>query len=452
MTMKQTCCPFCHSAFYVTTLQLNAYKGQARCGQCHQVFDALANLIVKNPAPATPSIAEDTAEALEPIQAVAEPEMPASSNLSQAVVETTDDSHTVVLQQNFRKPAPADTAKAVPVAEAPSTKASSVDEEELLFSDDHGIDDDAENTPQASANTSTSSLLLDDTFDQQFLNGGADSKNDLFEKQPNQVEKLHHAADDSWIEDLLKEDEAEAKKAAQQAREAATPRKKTYDTEAPPANNYAESFSEPKRPAYISDHEEDLLSYLNRTGVTRSPAPDPLTSIAEQKPASHRILQPSTKTYSSNYVFSWLLMIGLMLGLLICQFVYFNFEELAINPKTSDKVEKMCRVLRCNIPYMNAGQIKIRNLKVTASAPGETTFKAMLVNTAKMSQPFPALKLSLKRNGEIIASQVIQPRQYLPDDLKTLTRLATKSPYPVEFTIKKNRSEIRDFTLEPTFK
>ena len=437
MTMKQTCCPFCHSAFYVTTLQLNAYKGQARCGQCHQVFDALANLIVKNPPPASHASEDST----DTIHVVAEPDVQATGNLVQAA----DEAQTVVLPQNFRKPV------TPPVATTPAT-APEVKEDDLLFSDEHGIDDEADTSAAGAANSgASSSLLLDDTFDQQFLNGGIESKDDLFDKQANQVEKLHHAADDSWIEDLLKEDEAEAKKAEQQAREAATPRKKTYDTEAPKPN-YTESFSEPKRPAYISDHEEDLLSYLNRTGVTRSQAPDPLISIAEQKPASHRILQPSTKTFSSNYVFSWLLMIGLMLGLLICQFVYFNFEELAINPKTADKVEKICGVLRCNIPYMNAEQIKIRNLKVSASANGETTFKASIVNKAKMSQPFPALKLSLKRNGKVIASQVVQPRQYLPEELKTLTRLATKSPYPVEFTIKKDRRDIGDFALEPTFK
>lgn len=437
MTMKQTCCPFCHSAFYVTTLQLNAYKGQARCGQCHQVFDALANLIVKNPPPASPA-SEDSTDA---IHVVAEPDVQATANLAQA----TDEAHTVVLPQNFRKPVTA------PVATPPAA-APDAEEDDLLFSDEHGIDDEADTSAASVAtNGASSSLLLDDTFDQQFLNGGIEPKDDLFDKQANQVEKLHHAADDSWIEDLLKEEEAEVKKTEQQAREAAHPHKKTYQTNESATSN-AESFSEPKRPAYISDHEEDLLSYLNRTGVTRSQAPDPLISIAEQKPASHRILQPSTKTYPSNYVYSWLFMIGLMLCLLFAQFVYFNFEELAINPKTAGKVEKVCKLFRCNIPYMNADQIKLRNLRVIASAKGETTFKATLVNTAKMSQPFPALKLSLKRNGKIVASQTVQPRQYLSEEQKLMTRLATKQLYPIEFTVKKERADIGDFSLEPSFR
>ena len=435
--MKQTCCPFCHSAFYVTTLQLNAYKGQARCGQCHQVFDALANLIVTN------SPADETDNQL--IAAESEHDEATSSNTDVFL----DDSHTVLLPQNFRKISP-DAASTAP---GPAVNPP-VNEDELLFSDDQGIDDEPEQQPAASQTNplGATSILLDDTFDQQFLNGGADNKTDAFDKQDHQVEKLHHAADDSWIEDLLKEDEKDQAPNLQQQAAATTSSKKMFDGETDSQTDSQETFTEPKRPAYISDHEEDLLSYLNRTGVTRSQAPDTINSIAEQKPASHRILQPSTKTYDSGYVFGWLVMIALMLGLLFSQFVYFNFESLAINPRTADKVKKMCSILRCNIPYMNAQELKIRNLKVISNGNSQTTFKASLVNSAKLSQPFPALKLSLKRNGKVLASQVIQPRQYLHDDLKTLTRLATKTPYPIEFTIKKNRSEIRDFSLEPSFK
>jgi predicted Zn finger-like uncharacterized protein len=436
MTMKQTCCPFCHSAFYVTTLQLNAYKGQARCGQCHQVFDALANLIVKN----TPALAPVETE-----ETTAQDSVTAHTpQATQAAVK--EDAHTVILAQNFRKASPVDEAPVpVPVA--------STDDDAMLFSDDQGIDeeDDAP-TGKQPVSTTSSSILLDGNFDQQFLNDGIESKKDLFEKEDNSVEKLHHAADDSWIEDLLREEDEAEKKAAKQQAEQQPQRKKIIDDETTVHTPYVESFSEPKRPAYISDHEEDLLSYLNRTGVTRSQANEPATGIAEQKPASHRILQPSTQTYSSSYVFGWLGMISLMLGLFISQFIYFNFESLAINPKTAGKVEKMCSILRCNIPYMNASELKLRNLKITSTSNGYTTFRANLVNTAKMSQPFPALKLSLKRNGEVYASQIIQPRQYLPEDLKILTRLATKTPYPIEFTIKKPRSEIRDFSLQPSFK
>lgn len=448
MTMKQTCCPFCHSAFYVTTLQLNAYKGQARCGQCHQVFDALANLIAKD-APVTASANTD-AESTDTLADATPDTDTAESSVDTApvrhIVDTAkEDSHTVILAKNFRSVAPEEKQAVVTATLTGNTDV----EDEMLFSDDQGIDsDDTEindKAVQTESQNLSSSILLDDTFDQQFLNDGIESKKDLFEKQDGSVEKLHHAADDSWIEDLLKEEEAAEKAATAAAAKSNTP-PEAHDSA------YTEPFSEPKRPAYISEHEEDLLSYLNRTGVTRSLVSEAPASIAEQKPASHRILQPSTQTYSSSYVLGWLFMIALMFGLLVSQFIYFNFEALAINPKTADKVEKMCGILRCNIPYMNAKELKLKNLKVVGTASGYTTFSASMVNTAKLSQPFPALKLSLKRNGEIVASQVIQPRQYLPEELKTLTRLATKTPYPIEFTIKKRRSEIKDFSLQPSFK
>lgn len=426
MTIKQTCCPFCHSAFYVTSLQLNAYKGQARCGQCHQIFDAMANLIVKNSAtsPITLNQFEQDAENAE--------HAPSIENDLQSETKT------VILSQNFK-----DKKSNTAISDAPAK------EEELLFSDDQGIHDEDEdqqtNTPVKNS-TTASSVLLSDVFDQQFLDDTLEKKA-ILEKQNTDVEKLHHAADDSWIEDLLKEEDQTQNTVKSPVNEPKSPAVKS------PAPLLAESFTEPKRPNFITDHEEDLLSYLNRTGVTRSNVSSSANmSIAEQKPASHRILQPTTKAYQPSYLFGWMAMSVLMLLLLIAQFVYFNFESLSINPKTANKIEKMCAIFQCKIPYMNATELQIKNIKLNSNTRGQTTFSGKLINSATLSQPFPALKLTLKRKNQVIASQIIQPRQYLPENLKTLSRLATKTPYPIEFTIKKSRSDIADFVLEPSYK
>ena len=142
----------------------------------------------------------------------------------------------------------------------------------------------------------------------------------------------------------------------------------------------------------------------------------------------------------------------LMIILLIGQYIYFNFEHMAMDPKTSGYISRLCSITGCQIPYMNEDELHVKKVKLIANNRlGETTFSAQLSNSASLSQPFPALRLSFKRDGKTVASQIIQPRQYLPDNLKTLTRLATKTPYPVEFTIKTRRADIQNFSLEPQY-
>jgi predicted Zn finger-like uncharacterized protein len=58
MDSQHTQCPHCRTVFRVTEAQLEAAGGRVRCGQCHEVFDARANLAappeqaVPEPAPA----------------------------------------------------------------------------------------------------------------------------------------------------------------------------------------------------------------------------------------------------------------------------------------------------------------------------------------------------------------------------------------------------------------
>jgi predicted Zn finger-like uncharacterized protein len=52
-----TRCPHCHTAFRVTTQQLQASGGQVRCGHCVEIFDAFATLTAQEPQPDHPVFA-----------------------------------------------------------------------------------------------------------------------------------------------------------------------------------------------------------------------------------------------------------------------------------------------------------------------------------------------------------------------------------------------------------
>lgn len=539
MTVTQTRCPFCHSAFYITALQLNAYRGQARCGQCHQIFDAKTNMAISSnfqenevemasettepvlvAAPATPPESSET-----PVESIVEqtqpepapPRIRAAHHVSYAVptrpahagrigniqsanpatvtaaassqepifandAQVDEQSATAVdthvaqrfsdesnlpepisdlpstdspiidpVKQPISKPAPSalspsalPPAKPLPLPEPAQPKTNAVDEEQLLFSDDAGLFDDDE---PAAPDTKKSSPLLGDSFHQHFLDDNFEEIDVLKQQELSDVEKLHAGADDSWINDLLKEEKKPVVNIEPDLKPiVVTPAPATY-TPLPD--------SMLQRPPV--DHDEDLLSFLNRTGAVTMPStvarPNASTSnTTAPRPASHRILKPTTVRYNPFYFIGWGLMSLLMLGLLIGQYIYFNFEHLAMESKTSAYISTLCHITGCQIPYMNENELHIKKVKLVANNRlGKTTFQAQLSNSASLSQPFPALRLSLKRDGKTVASQIIQPRQYLPDNLKTLTRLATKTPYPVEFTIKTRRADIQSFSLEPQY-
>lgn len=472
MTVKQTRCPFCHSAFYITALQLNAYRGQARCGQCHQIFDATTNMVLPNdPVQPAAHVAETADDLTTPTPAihptssetpnltVSEPAQQASHAASTASYAVpTQAAHAgrigdiessialaspaVTSSQSVSDDSHLSSTAGLPEQAATSPQATPVAEEPLLFSDDAGLFEDDELPMPDNKQTSP---LLDDSFNQQFLDDTLEDIDVLKQQELTDVEKLHAGADDSWISDLLEEDKKPIVNIEPEL-------KPVVVTPAPPIYTPLSETALQRPPA---DHDEDLLSFLNRTGAVTMPSTTSKASssnTAAPRPASHRILKPTTVRYNPFYFIGWGLMSLLMLALLIGQYIYFNFEHMAMDPKTSGYISRLCAISGCQIPYMNEDELHIKKVKLLANNRlGQTTFSAQLSNSANLSQPFPALRLSLKRDGKTVASEIIQPRQYLPDNLKTLTRLATKTPYPVEFTIKTRRSDIQSFSLEPQY-
>ena len=477
MTVKQTRCPFCHSAFYITALQLNAYRGQARCGQCHQIFDATANMVLPNNpvkpvqngaetagdvTPSTPVILPTTSETPN-VTVPEQPEQITRAMNSYAVPTQPAHAGRIGNIESSTQPAPqnifpeqtalesnsvfADIAQLPPEAGMPEQfpaepQVAPVVEEQLLFSDDAGLFEDDE-LPMP--DNKQKSPFLGDSFNQQFLDDTFEDIDVLKQQELNDVEKLHAGADDSWINDLLEEDKKPVVNIESEL-------KPIVVTPAPPPYTPSPEGVLQRPPV---DHDEDLLSFLNRTGAVTMPSTTPkagVTNTAAPRPASHRILRPTTVKYNPFYFIGWGLMSLMMVFLLIGQYIYFNFEHMAMDPKTSGYISRLCSITGCQIPYMNEDELHIKKVKLIANNRlGETTFRAQLSNSASLSQPFPALRLSFKRDGKTVASQIIQPRQYLPDNLKTLTRLATKTPYPVEFTIKTRRADIQNFSLEPQY-
>lgn len=527
MTVKQTRCPFCHSAFYITSLQLNAYRGQARCGQCHQIFVAADHMVSTTPAAELPSVNPSTQiqspqpeltqfNALPASTFQAEPQQTieasqstnstpdqAAQNANVATSESVDHAAFVAastplaaeiispavsvadLTTQTNNPVAVSMAddpfliidelegdadlpntfstnnQTAPVANQPNQKTSiqsepsgsvsatstdnSAEDDILLFSDDVGYP----NEEDALGNSKSSGIVLDGTFNQSFLDDTFQERDILGQQELTGVEKIHKAADESWLDELLAEEDVPELVEELKVEPGSNKRPANINSSAAQAQ-LSEALAQRAYPT----HDEDLLTFLNRTGAVTMPSSqaEKVGYSPNARPATHRILQPTTVKSNPAYFIGWGLMSLLMVGLLVAQYLYFNFETMAMNPKTSGYMSKMCAIVGCQIPYMNADEIQLKNIRLVSNKTStQTTFKAKITNTAKLSQPFPALQLTLQENGKTVASQIIQPRQYLPQELKTLARLASKNPYPIEFTINTKRKDIDGFELKAQY-
>lgn len=111
---------------------------------------------------------------------------------------------------------------------------------------------------------------------------------------------------------------------------------------------------------------------------------------------------------------------GLILGLLtlVGQFLYFESYNLSQNPTLRPWLARACLTFSCSLPaYKNAEEISI--LQGTLEANGEIgyRFKAIIVNQAGFSQPFPNIRLTLLNfTGEAFAERV-----FTADDYRTAT-------------------------------
>lgn len=372
MTVKQTKCPFCHSMFYITPAQLSAYHGHVRCGQCQQIFDASANLVISPIEPTNK-------------QKVASDE-----------IQTPDNPIQTSIAANAEK------------------KDSTVMPSESL----------------ANSSSPSTSIPLNDVFDRDFLeaqlalsaSGSLETKHNLYKPE----ETRRKEADD-LVEKIM----------------AVQPHESSRSSQA--------KIKRHRNSSIITEHEENLLSYLQRSGVATISSDPTAEDAYFSKPAQHRILQPTQKQVHKGHFLAWSMLCILMLVLLCAQYVYFHFDKLTYDPRTRDYMASLCNVLQCNIPYMNAQELALKDIRLISTGNNETTFKIKMINQATLSQPFPALRLSLHRHGRVVASQIIQPRQYLPIELKTLSRMATKTPYEVSFTINRRKSEIEQYALSAEF-
>jgi hypothetical protein len=151
------------------------------------------------------------------------------------------------------------------------------------------------------------------------------------------------------------------------------------------------------------------------------------------------------------HTLGWSVLSLLMVALLAAQYVFFNFDQLAANPRYQPIMHKACLQLGCDVPLIDIDKIKLS--KVLARHyqvdPTATKFTATITNSAAESQPFPTIRLLVLKDKQVLSGRIIHPAEYLTRGYSSQARIVPNKPTEIEFVVQIPREEIPVFALDP---
>lgn len=102
--------------------------------------------------------------------------------------------------------------------------------------------------------------------------------------------------------------------------------------------------------------------------------------------------------------------------LLIAQIYFFQHRQWLQNTTVRTWLDPICRRIDCRLPaYRDPDALIVLHGALQPLPDNRLRFEATFTNTARLSQPYPAIKLTLLRlNGEIFATRIFNPQLYLP--------------------------------------
>lgn len=397
----QTECPNCHTRFRVTDEQLGVAKGKVRCGHCMEIFNALEHQVAATPGP-----------------------RPAA-------------------------PEPSETTSARDWSPPHS------DDEDIIFADNP--EEDAAEGRYAGTRLTFSEDELSDSFlsiDQQ---PGPDFKDADDEPEPEQI-------DESWAEAILNEDE---------------PVRPARDRDTPPEGDNRAASAATDRPStppapetpdtsewHLSARPEDRPAPA--AGAPTSPAPGPTapatgaastpeddTPIRATVPFGDLRREPVSVAggrSSRTRTLLWSLVVIALLGLLVAQVTWFQFDRLSAIPELRPFYEKGCELAGCQLkPLVNVAAIQSRKLVVRTDPDNRSQLlvDAVIINRADFEQPFPAIALTFSNlNGDVVAQSIFTPEEYLAGEARELDSMPIDTPVRIAIRIRDPGRDAVNYNLD----
>ncbi len=452
-----TQCPKCQTSFKVKDEQLKVANGLVRCGSCLHVFNAVEYSSLNKDTPVPPKLQEEDLD-------LSIDDLFEQDTLSKVDknVDLTDDSVNEFISSS-----------SPPV----SSSRKKVTEEELLDISEDALSEDEELDADALFGSSS---LDSDTFSSDDLDAEP-----LGTKPMKAVTADSDPHDEAWAEKLLKELEGDgeddptpvsqtpAKPTASATPSTATRAPATQNNQ--PLEQVGQSTSDIKAKANtpareIPDrdaHEFEALELEDDTSETLDLESASFGSSYGAGSEHHQSSQDQPPYFESEPVYlstepqmkkdlyanlGWSFGCIIACLLIVCQIAWLNFASWSKLPEFRSGYAFACTLLDCKLPEIRSLEsIRASNLIVKSDAnnPNHLMIDAVITNQAAFSQPFPKLGMIFTdTNGQIIASGLITPGQYLGGELSGATIMEKKVPIHIAFKIKDPGSNARSYRLE----
>ena len=389
----QTQCPNCQTRFRVTEEQLGIAKGKVRCGNCMKVFNAIEHQVI--PGGDKPRTQPS-------------PEQPAGTQ---------------------------------------SPAGSGVSEEDFVFADNP--EEDAAEGPYAGTKLTFSDDELSDSFRSFDERDETDYKDADTDGPDEQV-------DESWAEAILQDDEPASRKPSAPQRPEPAPEPEPEDTSPEPEPRPAprpelsleeepvfEQTGTPSSaatgPAKDSDPFDD---FVDESGFDFDEPERPADTFHADPPFRDLRREPVAVDSGGSGVRTivWSVIVLGLIGVLIAQVTWFQFDRLSAIPELRPFYEKGCELAGCELkPLINVEAIQSRKLVVRTDPDNRSQLvvDAVIINRADFEQPFPAIALTFSNlNGDVVAQSLFTPEEYLAGEGRELDAMPTDTPVRIAINIR----------------
>lgn len=389
----QTQCPKCETRFRVTDEQLGIAKGKVRCGNCLSVFNAIEHQVIPKSSP---------------------------------------------------KPSPTSTESGL---------GTDLPDEDFVFADNP--EEDASDAPYASTKLTFSDDELSDSFRSMDGQGGDDF-------QEVGEEDVHEDIDESWAEAMLRDTGTPAREHSEPAAEP-EPQADPFDVARVPAEPQAADFElesaaadRPSRPEPTPEPQDDFYESFGNDGGLDFPDQDdrvnePLSATLPYDELRREPVSVGGSGGSKVRTLTWTLIVLALLGVLVAQVTWFQFDRLSAIPELRPFYEKGCALAGCDLkPLINVDAIQSRKLVVRTDPENRSQLvvNAVIINRADFEQPFPAIALTFSNlNGDVVAQSIFTPDEFLAREGKELSAMPKDTPVRIAINIRDPGKDAVNYNL-----
>ena len=450
MTTQKTRCPYCSSVFAVSNAQLAIRDGYTRCGKCFQVFKADDYLITVKDS--TTSDNKDTADN----SAKSRSHIVDLHKISPANTKSKgfDSALNSFLDKAVAQPQPSEE----PIKEQVIIDFDQKQKEKISLS----IVPNPHPAPELKTPESLSAAV---------------PIAERIPDNPQPLQSLGQEFNDQWLNEVTPE--------ADRPQPTNSPSPTTTQDDSAEIQKNQTITSAPKTENADNNKnaegiDDDLMGYLNKNSVPSSSVTKvktervlpgmndfhenqrskkktkalPMHFQAPKRNVALDKLKERKSFFNINFfhTLGWLILSLLMVGLLAAQYVFFNFDQLAANPRYQPTMHKACLELGCDVPLIDINKIKLSKViakRYQADPAGATKFTATMTNSAEESQPYPTIRLLVLKDKQVVSGRIIHPSEYLASGYNSQARIVPNKPAEIEFVVKISRDEIPVFALDP---